>query len=84
MRIDVHAHIVDRDYVEALTRNGDDDAAFARAGTIWREKDGLDPWVRLALRGNDPFAPDNAAGAARFRALARELFETLHEAGATP
>jgi exodeoxyribonuclease V gamma subunit len=71
-------------YVEALAQGDDDDTAFGKARKTWSEKDGADPWVQLALRGNDPFAPDNVTGAARFRTLARELFDALQESGAPP
>jgi exonuclease V gamma subunit len=71
-------------YVEALAKGKDADAAFALAARCWNEHDyseGRDPWVRLALRGRDPFAPGNDAQAATFRELATELFTLLYGSG---
>jgi exodeoxyribonuclease V gamma subunit len=69
-------------YVEARTRGKDDDEAFALAARGWCEaghSEGNDAWVRLALRGRDPFVDGDPDDAAWFRDLARELFTALHE-----
>ena len=71
-------------YVEALAKGKDEDAAFALAARTWQEhghSEGHDPWVRLALRGRDPFVPDNNGDADEFRRLALLLFANLHESG---
>jgi exodeoxyribonuclease V gamma subunit len=71
-------------FVEALAAGKDEPAAFAASARRWSEREwseGRDPWVRLALRGRDPFADGHAADAAQFRALARQLFLLLAEPG---
>jgi exodeoxyribonuclease V gamma subunit len=67
-------------YVDAIASGADDETAFARARTSWQGRigsEGDDPWVRLALRGADPFESGNVDAAARFRALSFELFDAL-------
>ena len=69
-------------YVEALAKGKDEATAFANAARTWSEHDyseARDPWVRLALRGRDPFAPGNDEDAESFRSLARALFAALQE-----
>jgi len=69
-------------YAEAITKGEEESAAFARARREWMAQDysdGHDPWVRLALRGADPFELGNEPAAQQFRTLALELFSTLHE-----
>jgi exonuclease V gamma subunit len=39
--------------------------------------EGLDAWVRLALRGQDPFVDTGSAAADEFRRLSRALFDPL-------
>jgi exodeoxyribonuclease V gamma subunit len=71
-------------YVEALAKGKDEATAFAAAARTWSEHDyseARDPWVRLALRGRDPFVPGNDQDAESFRSLARALFAALHEPG---
>jgi exodeoxyribonuclease V gamma subunit len=69
-------------YVEALAKGKDQDEAFAIAARVWHEhsySEGNDPWVRLALRGRDPFGPGNLREADEFRRLATTLFSALGE-----
>jgi exodeoxyribonuclease V gamma subunit len=44
--------------------------------------EGQDPWVRLALRGADPFLDGDAPSAERFEQLAAQVFGALPDAGA--
>lgn len=65
-------------YVESLAKHGDEARAWQQAESQWRRRgsfgEGDDPDVRLALRGQDPFADAQSAAAQEFRALARQLF----------
>jgi hypothetical protein len=65
-------------YAECLAKHGDATRAWQQAEAQWRRRSGFgegdDADVRLALRGNDPFADPDSAAAREFRALARQLF----------
>lgn len=61
--------------------------AWSEAAKAWRDREahgeGDDPWVRLALRGNDPFDDADGESARRFRALSERIFGALLSEPAT-
>jgi exodeoxyribonuclease V gamma subunit len=68
-------------YVENILGGIPEIHAWKKAGGEWRNKrghsEGQDPWVRLALRGHDPFSDFDSAGAERFRFLAKTIFSDM-------
>jgi exodeoxyribonuclease V gamma subunit len=66
-------------YAHALRAKGDEVSAWRAAADQWSKREGYgegqDAWVRLALRGNDPFADAQSDAAAQFRRLSRALFD---------
>jgi exodeoxyribonuclease V gamma subunit len=68
-------------YAQARHVGDSDERAWRLALEIWRTREGYgegdDPWVRLALRGNDPFDDATGAAAQRFRESAVAVFEPM-------
>jgi exodeoxyribonuclease V gamma subunit len=72
-------------YCRMLADSSSDIAAWKSAAKEWKFRDadgdergeGRDAWVRLALRGDDPFDDPDGATAQEFRRLSRALFDPL-------
>ena len=62
-----------------------EDKAWAAASAEWKGREGHgeghDAWVRLALRGRDPFLDEDPDSAMRFQQLATRIFRLLPGAG---
>ncbi len=74
-------------YASALASGKSEFSAWAKAHGEWIKREGYgegqDPWVRLALRGNDPFDDDHRDGetAQQFRDLSQHVFAVIPGAG---
>jgi exodeoxyribonuclease V gamma subunit len=68
-------------YAQARHAGKSDDLAWRAASAHWWSRkdygEGEDAWVRLALRGNDPFVSPDSVAAGQFRQLACALFDPL-------
>jgi exodeoxyribonuclease V gamma subunit len=68
-------------YAQARQADKSEERAWQAARELWRTREGFgegqDAWVRLALRGNDPFDDPKGAPAQRFRDLALAVFAPL-------
>jgi exodeoxyribonuclease V gamma subunit len=68
---------------QQAVRSGQPEKAHAEAEKCWlgsdagRYGEGGDPWVRLALRGHDPFADEDVDALRRFGELALTVFDAL-------
>ena len=74
---------------QQAVRTGRPDRAHAEAEKCWLGGEnagygeGRDPWVRLALRGHDPFADEDVGALLRFGELALTVFDALAPVEAT-
>ena len=68
-------------YAQARRADKGEERAWQAALEHWSNRDGFgegqDAWVRLALRGNNPFADPQSPAAQQFRELALALFDPL-------
>ena len=68
-------------FVYAELAHRDEARAWRAATEHWRGRDGFgegqDRWVRLAGRGQDPFADPDTPAAQDFRHWARRIFDPL-------
>jgi len=64
------------------------DAAWKAASDQWSTRDGNgegeDAWVRLALRGRDPFLDGNQESVELFQQLATDIFQAVSGADPSP
>jgi exodeoxyribonuclease V gamma subunit len=68
-------------YAQARHADKSEERAWQAASEHWQSREGYgegqDVWVRLALRGNDPFDDPTSAMAQQFRDLAHTVFDPL-------